>query len=267
MTDTRPDTVHTTSTDSRAATRGEPASEPASEPGQETGQEPERGNLTAAAPRDDRFARHLATHNWGWFALRGVMLVLLGIFALVFPGPTLFASALVFAAIAFADGAASIVAGIRGARNDRERWWALILSGLLGVAVGVLFLFFPFFSTMAFTFTAIVLIAGYAIATGVLQIVAAWRLRREIEGEWLLMLAGAFGVALGLVLLGMLLVAPAPTLLMLAWIIGIWALASGISLLVLAFRLRSTRDRDTAERAETPVSDHRDGRAHDERTL
>ncbi|MGB3711383.1 MAG: DUF308 domain-containing protein [Erythrobacter sp.] len=73
------------------------------------------------------------------------------------------------------------------------------------------------------------------------------------------MLAGAFGVALGLVLLGMLLVAPAPTLLVLAWIIGMWALASGISLLVLAFRLRSTRDRDTAERAETPVSDHRDG--------
>jgi len=63
----------------------------------------------------------------------------------------------------------------------------------------------------------------------------------EIKGEWLLMLAGLLSVALGIILLGMLLFAPAPTLLVLAWIIGIWALASGISLLFLAFRLRKAR--------------------------
>ncbi len=188
-----------------------------------------------------RFARHLATHNWGWFALRGGLLIVLGLVALVFPGPTLFASALIFAAVSFADGVASVLSGIRGARNSNERWWTLILSGVLGIVVGAAFLFFPFVSTLALTFTAILLIAGYAMTTGVLQIIAAWRLRQEIEGEWLLMTAGALGVLLGIALVILLLVAPAPTLLVLAWLIGIWALASGISLLMLALRLRKTR--------------------------
>jgi len=198
-------------------------------------------------PGETRFTRHLATRNWGWFALRGVLLVLLGVIALVFPGPTLFASALVFAAFSFADGFASVLAGIRGGRTKKERWWALIFSGLLGIVVGTAFLFFPFVSTLALSLTAIVLLAGYAIVTGVLQIVAAWRLRREIEGEWLLMLAGILGVLLGVALFFLLFTAPAPTLLVLAWMIGIWALASGTSLLVLAFRLRRLGDEDAAQ--------------------
>lgn len=194
------------------------------------------------ATGDRPFARMLATRNWGWFAVRGVLLILLGIVALVFPGPTLFAAALVFAAFSFADGVAGITSGVRGAQDSHDRWWALILSGLLSVAVGVAFLFFPFVSTLALSLAAIVMLAVYAIVTGILQIVAAWRLRQEIKGEWLLMLAGSLGVLLGCGLFFLLFTAPAPSLLVLAWMIGIWALASGITLIVLSLRLRAIRD-------------------------
>jgi uncharacterized membrane protein HdeD (DUF308 family) len=74
--------------------------------------------------------------------------------------------------------------------------------------------------------------------TGLLQVIGAWRLRREIKGEWLFLATGALTLLLGLGLLVIFFIAPAPTLLSVAWFIGIWALASGIALLMLAYRLR-----------------------------
>ena len=225
-------------------TRGEPGAGNASM-ARTADNTPTDARLAGAAPFVP-FARTMATRNWGWFAFRGVLLIALGIVALLLPGPTLFAAALVFAAFSFADGVASILAGVRGARNNRDRWWALVLSGLLGIAIGVAFLFFPFVGTLALSLTAIVMLAGYSIATGMLQMWAAWRLRREIEGEWLMMAAGVLSVLLGIALIALLIFAPAPTILVLAWMIGIWAAASGVTLLVLAFRLRKMRDSDGA---------------------
>ena len=184
------------------------------------------------------FIDHLPARNWGWFALRGVLLLVLGALSFAFPGPALFAFALVFAAYCFVDGVFAFICGVRGARRKEERWWALILAGLLGIAVGVIFVLFPGLGTLAYALFAVALIAGWAVATGVLQIAAAWRLRREIEGEWLLILSGALTLLLGLALMALLIVSPAPTLLSVAWMIGIWALIAGVALLVLAFRLR-----------------------------
>lgn len=181
---------------------------------------------------------HLPARNWGWFALRGVLLLVLGALSLAFPGPALFAFALVFVAYCFVDGVFAVISGVRGARHKDERWWTLILAGLLGIAVGVVFVLFPGLGTLAYALTAVALIAGWAVASGVLQIAAAWRLRRAIKGEWLLIASGALTVLLGIGLLALLIVSPAPTMLSVAWMIGIWALIAGIALLVLAFRLR-----------------------------
>ncbi|RXZ66733.1 HdeD family acid-resistance protein [Pelagerythrobacter rhizovicinus] len=181
---------------------------------------------------------HLPARNWGWFALRGVLLLVLGGLSLAFPAAALFTFALVFAVYCFIDGIFALASGIRGARRKEERWWALILAGLLGIAVGVIFVLFPGLGTLAYALTAIAVIAGWAVATGVLQIAAAWRLRRAIEGEWLLIASGALTVLLGIGLIALLMVAPEPTLMSVAWMIGIWALIAGMALLVLAFRLR-----------------------------
>lgn len=183
-------------------------------------------------------ATSLPARNWGWFALRGVLLLVLGALALAFPGPALFSFALVFAAFCLVDGIFAVVSGVSGAKRKEDHWLSLILTGILGIAVGVAFLAFPALGTVAYAVAALLLIAGWAIVSGFLQIAAAWRIRREISGEWLLMLLGGLSVLLGLALVALLWLAPIPALASVAWIIGIWALMAGIASLFLAYRLR-----------------------------
>jgi uncharacterized membrane protein HdeD (DUF308 family) len=193
----------------------------------------------AAADRAVKHDGHLPGHNWGWFLVRGILALLLGVVALLRPGATVFAFALIFAAFSFADGITQLIAGIRGARHKEERYGSFIFSGLVGLAVGVLFLVWPLVSTVVYAFMLITLIAFWAVVTGVLEIAAAVRLRRAIEGEWLLGLSGVLSVLLGVALLALAVVEPAVTMLSVSWIIAFYALASGIALVVLAFRLRA----------------------------
>lgn len=188
---------------------------------------------TGTPRRDDLLRR-----NWGWFVARGVLLILLGILAVVAPGPALLAFATVFAAFSFADGVLAVISAVRGARDKSEHWGALLFSGIVGIAVGVLFVLFPLLSTYAFAWVTVVLVAAWAVLIGVLEIVTAIRLRREIEGEWLLALTGVLSVILGLALATMLAIMPGVTALSVAWLIGIYALVAGLSMTVLGFRLR-----------------------------
>ena len=116
----------------------------------------------------------------------------------------------------------------------------MILNGLAGIAIGVLTLLWPGITALVLLY----FIAAWAILTGVFEIAAAIRLRREIEGEWLLALAGITSVIFGILLVAL----PGPGALALTWLIGAYALVFGILMLVLAFRLR--RWRDTVERRE-----------------
>lgn len=191
-----------------------------------------------------RAAVAILPRNWGWVMARGVLLVILGLLAGLAPGWALFSFALLFAAFSFADGVLAIASGIRGATHSRERWWVLVLSGIAGIAVGVLFVLFPLLSTMAYALFAVMVVAGWAIATGVLEIAAAIRLRREIEGEWLLGLAGALSVLLGIGLIALAWIDPGVTVLSIGWLIAIYALIAGIALIVLALRLRKRAKRD-----------------------
>ena len=185
-------------------------------------------------PRRDDLLRR----NWGWIVARGVLLILLGVLALLAPGPALIAFATVFAAFSFVDGASAAISALRGARDKTEHWGAMLFSGIVGIAIGVLFVLFPLVSTFAFAWVTVVLIAAWAILTGVLETAAAIRLRRVIEGEWLLALAGVLSTVLGLALATMLAITPGVTVLSVAWLIGIYALIAGLSLIVLGFKLR-----------------------------
>jgi uncharacterized membrane protein HdeD (DUF308 family) len=205
------------------------------------------------------FSDDLPSGNWGWFALRGVLTLLLGLFAVLFPAPALFIFAAVFAAFSFVDGALALVSGIRRARSDQKRWWPLVLSGLLGLVIGVVFFFFPFLGTIAYALTFIAIVAGWAAVQGAFQIAAAWRLRKSIDNEWLLMALGALSILLALALIWFLWTNPAVTLLSVAWVIGFWAIASGVLMLMLAFRLRRHRDEGDARRGAI------DGRAEEPR--
>ncbi|MXP25361.1 HdeD family acid-resistance protein [Altererythrobacter indicus] len=181
----------------------------------------------------------LGGHNWSWFALRGVFALLLGVAALFAPGFTIFAFALIFAAYSFVDGVAMLVTGFRRPHADSARWWALIISGFAGVAVGALFLAWPLATTYVYALLMVMLIVIWAILTGVFEITAAVQLRKEIKGEWLMALSGFFSLLLGFALLWLVLESPAVTILSVAWLIALYAFMSGLTLLVLAFRLRN----------------------------
>jgi uncharacterized membrane protein HdeD (DUF308 family) len=182
-------------------------------------------------------ARGAAGHLWGWILARGILALILGVVALKWPLGTLFAFTLLFAAYALVDGFASLIGGIQGG-SAGERRTGLVLRGILGIAVGVVFVAMPLLSTFTYAWTTIVLLALWSILAGIAEIGAAIRVRKEIEGEFLMFLSGLFSVLLGCAIIYFLLQNPAVTILSAAWLIAVYALASGVVLVILAFRLR-----------------------------
>ena len=176
------------------------------------------------------------TRNWWALALRGIFAVLMGLAAFVLPGVTLAVLVALFGAYAVVDGVLAIIAGIRAAERY-ERWWSPILKGLVGIAAGVLAFVWPALTALALLY----LIAGWAIVTGVLEIVAAVHLHRA-HGEWLLILNGVLSVLFGFLVV----IWPSAGVLTLLWLIGGYAIVFGIVLLVLAFRLRNLHGRQTS---------------------
>ncbi len=176
-------------------------------------------------------------HNWGWFLLRGILALALGIGAILFPWSALFAFTLLFAAYAFADGLASLVSGIPGSK-EHKGWGALVFRGVLGILVGVLFLIMPIVATVTYAYLTLAVVAGWSIIAGLFEIAAAIRLRKEIEGEWLLSLSGLISALFGLGILVLVMPVPAATMISAAWLIAIFAFASGIVLVAQAFRLK-----------------------------
>jgi uncharacterized membrane protein HdeD (DUF308 family) len=168
------------------------------------------------------------SRNWWAVALRGVAAILFGLAALVWPQITLYALVLLFGAYSLVDGAFTLVAAFgRGARPGGRGW--LIARGVAGIAVGVLTFVWPGITALALLWV----IAVWAVVTGVLEIVAAVRLRRELRNEWLLALSGALTVIFGVLLV----VWPASGILALITLIGSFALVFGVLLMVLAVRL------------------------------
>jgi len=178
--------------------------------------------------------------NWWALVLRGLAAILFGVLAFAWPGITLFVLVLIFGAYMLVDGIFAIVAAVRAA-GEEDRWWLLLVQGILGVLAGLVAIFWPGLTALALLY----FIAAWAIVTGIMEIVAAIRLRREIEGEWALALSGALSVLFGVLLV----VLPAPAgLLSLVWLIGAYAVATGVLLLILGFRVRSEASKEATAR-------------------
>lgn len=176
----------------------------------------------------------VALARWWWtFVLRGVLAIAFGILAFFAPGLGIAVLVGLFAAWALIDGAANILAGVRSRGVDRS-WWLEILEGVVGIAAGVIALFFPQLAAEAL----VVIIAAWAIITGLVQVVAAIRLREQISGEFWLGLAGIGSILFGIVLF----VFPGAGALSLVWLIGGFALAFGAFLAILGWRLRGIHE-------------------------
>jgi len=175
---------------------------------------------------------NLMTQNWWAIALRGLVAVLFGIAAFIWPGITLWMLVALFGAYALVDG---IFAVIESFRRDvvGERWWALLFEGFIGIAIGALTFFWPGLTAMGLLF----LIAFWAIVTGVFEIITAIRLRHEISGEWMMALIGVISIVFGILLLAR----PLAGALSLVLLIGAFVFVMGVLMIALAFKLRSMR--------------------------
>jgi uncharacterized membrane protein HdeD (DUF308 family) len=166
---------------------------------------------------------------WWIVLLRGAIWIAFGIAIFTQPGISLITLTLLFGAFAFADGIVNIANAIAG-RTDNENWWLLLLSGLAGIVVGLLTFWAPGITGLALLFY----IAVWAIATGLLEIVAAIRLRKEITGEFWLALAGLLSVGFGVLMVAR----PGVGALAVLTIIASYSIVFGIVLILLAFRVK-----------------------------
>jgi uncharacterized membrane protein HdeD (DUF308 family) len=173
--------------------------------------------------------------NWWVLALRGLAGIIFGVLAFIWPGITLTVLVLMFGAYALVDGVFAIIEGIRR-RAEESNWWVLILEGIVGILAGVVAFVWPGITAFALLY----LIAAWAIITGLFEIVAAIRLRKEIEGELLLGLTGLLSVLFGIALA----VWPGAGALALVWMIAAYAIIFGVLMIILAFRLRSWAGRE-----------------------
>ncbi len=176
-------------------------------------------------------AVHQLAQNWGWVLVRGLLAIALGVVIFAFPAASVVAFVVLFAAFSFADGILVLITAFRFAHPDSGRWWWMIVQGLAGVAIGVLTWFWPGITAWVLG----VLVAAWAIVTGIFEIAAAFQLRQNIAGEIFLLIAGAVSVVAGIILA----FSPLYALLAWTWIVAIYALIAGVSLVALAFRLRS----------------------------
>ena len=168
--------------------------------------------------------------NWWVVAIRGIAAIAFGILAFAWPGITLLTMVYLFGAYALVDGAFQVYAAIRGAPSARGHRILIGTLGTVGIIAGIVAFVYPGLTAL----TLLYVIAVWAIIIGALQIWTAIRLRREIEGEWLMVLGGVFAILFGLLLIA----SPGSGILSVLFIVAVFAIVYGVLLLGLAWRLR-----------------------------
>jgi uncharacterized membrane protein HdeD (DUF308 family) len=179
-----------------------------------------------------RMEIELSSRHWWVFALRGVAAILFGVLAFVWPGVTLTVLVLLWGAYALVDGVLSLISAFR-VENDHR--WGLLLEGIVGIGAGLVTFFLPGLTALVLLY----IIAVWALITGVLELVAAVRLRKVIHNEWWLVLGGIASVVFGLVLLA----APGAGALAVIWLIAAYAIVFGVLMIGLALRLHGMSQR------------------------
>jgi uncharacterized membrane protein HdeD (DUF308 family) len=173
--------------------------------------------------------RELA-ENWWLLLLRGIAAIAFGVLAFIWPGLTLLTLIFMWGIYAIADGVLALWAAIASKGGQiAPRWW-LAVVGVAGILAGLLTFVWPGMTALVL----LLFIASWAIVIGVLQIWGAIRLRKEIEGEWLLGLSGVLSVAFGAIMFAQ----PGAGALAVVWLIGWFAILAGCVYIALAFQLK-----------------------------
>jgi uncharacterized membrane protein HdeD (DUF308 family) len=187
-------------------------------------------------------------HTWWATAMRGLMGILFGVLALAWPGLTLVTLVILFAAWALLVGIASVAGALRHGRGGDE-WWGALLLGVVSIGAGIV-------AALHSALTALVLVlvmGANALVVGVIDILAAIRLRQVVAHEWLLAVAGLVSVVFGACVF----LFPGAGALALVWMISLYAIVSGALLLALALRMRTHAQRSARQAERRVLHDRR----------
>jgi uncharacterized membrane protein HdeD (DUF308 family) len=171
----------------------------------------------------------LLQRSWWMLALRGAAAIVFGILAIMWPGITLMVLVALFAAYAVVSGIFTIIAAVQNRKSD-QGWWMLLLLGIVSVAAGVVAVVFPGITALVL----VLLMGANALVTGVLDMAIAIRLRKAIQGEWMLILAGIVSVVFAILVF----MFPGAGALALVWMVSFYAIVSGVLLLALGVRMK-----------------------------
>jgi uncharacterized membrane protein HdeD (DUF308 family) len=172
----------------------------------------------------------LLARNWWMFLLRGILALIFGGFALFLPRVAFLSLVLVFGAFALIDGIFAIISAFTSNAKS-ENWWWIILEGAFGILIGILTVIQPAAMGQAWLWV----IGFWAVVTGLFEIITAIRLRKLIEGELWMILAGLASVIFGILVF----IYPGSGAFAIGLVLGIYAIIFGITLIAFSLRLRS----------------------------
>lgn len=170
------------------------------------------------------------TGNWWALGARGLVAILFAVAAFIWPGLTLLSLVWLFGAYVLVDGLFAVIASIRAAERNTP-WWPLLLEGIIGVVIGLVAFAWPEITALALLY----LIAAWALGTGIFEIYAAFKLKETFGGVWLV---GLVSGVLSLLFALLLVLFPREGALAVVYIIAMYAMLFGITLVALALRLR-----------------------------
>jgi uncharacterized membrane protein HdeD (DUF308 family) len=172
---------------------------------------------------------HALARNWWALLIRGIVAIIFGILAFMWPTATILAIGILFGAYAFVDGIFAIVSAVRAA-EAHERWWPFLIEGIIGIVIAAITFYDIRITLLALYFT----IAAWAFLTGILEIVAAFQLRKQIANEIWLIIGGVASIIFGVLMIYY----PLAGVLAIIWLIGAYAIVFGIIMIAFSFRLR-----------------------------
>jgi uncharacterized membrane protein HdeD (DUF308 family) len=173
---------------------------------------------------------HVLRRNWWAIAIRGALALIFGILVFLYPRDAVIVLVLLFGAYAAVDGVFAILSAVL-AEQAHERWWPFVVEGIVGLTIGALTFYHPGMTALALY----VLIALWAMATGLVEIFAAVRVRASIANELMLLIGGIASVLFGLLML----VFPSVGALAVIWLIGFYAILFGALMIAFALRVRA----------------------------
>ena len=117
--------------------------------------------------------RHRRSSHWGWHVVQGLVSLVAGLIALVWPGPTVLALVLIIGLWSVVRGGAEVVEAFSARRAGSSSWGWLLAGGVVGILFGIVLIAFPGAGALALLW----IIGWFALVLGVVYIVGAFRLR------------------------------------------------------------------------------------------